>query len=91
MSAYDDVDGVPAFEPVGPGSAYADDDRVAPYGNGFTVTIETGDTVHVVHTETFGWAVCHGPNLDFVLTDSGPAFGIASADDAIHALIGDPQ
>ncbi len=67
-------------------SAYEHDDRVAPYGTGFTVA-----ECVVLPTISFGWTICHLGSLAFVQTDDGPAVGYGDADDAIQALIGDPQ
>jgi hypothetical protein len=67
---------------------YADDARVTARGSGYNVTGSDGETYAVRQTNVFGWAICHGPNLDFVPTDDGGfAIGFRNAHDAIDALL----
>jgi hypothetical protein len=70
---------------------YDTDERVTPFGDtgGFTATRD-GTAFRVLHTETFGWTICAGPNLDFVPTTGGGfAIGYASAESAIADALGD--
>lgn len=54
---------------------------------GFTVIRDTG-VVEVLHSETFGWMICAGPNLDFVPTSGGGfAIKFPSAESAIEAAL----
>lgn len=58
-----------------------DDPRVSERAGGYRV----GD-LSVVDTDVFGWAVCHGPNRDFVQADGGPsgfAIGFPDPDSAV--------
>jgi len=72
-------------------TAYRNDSRVKPHGNGFEVTRD-GQTFYVLHTDVFSWTICQGPNLDFVHFEGhGLAIGIDTADNAIGALIGAPR
>lgn len=74
-------------------SAYDNHPQVARFGDrGYTVVGADRATYTVLHTEVFGWTICQHPNLDFVPTaDGGFAIGYNDADEAIAALIGEPQ
>jgi hypothetical protein len=79
-------------------STYANDPRVAAYDTGpdtgtprgYTVLREDGTDLQILPTDTFGWTVCHGPNLDYVpTTDGGFAIGYPNPDAAITDALGD--
>lgn len=72
-------------------TAALEDPRVtARAGGGFTVIRPGGDTVEVLYTAggVFGWAICAGPNLDFVpLADGGFAIKFPTAEAAVEAAL----
>jgi len=74
-----------------PGSAYDHDPRVTSTDTGYTIDLN-GTVYHVLHAKWCGWGIYTGPNLDMVPTTTGGfAIGYPAADDAIRALIGDPE
>ena len=82
-----------------PGARYTNDERVTadPDGTGFTVhhsgvvyrVEQIPPTLHDTRPQTPGWAIFDG--VDFLQTAGGFAVGIATADLAIGAIIGDPR
>jgi hypothetical protein len=68
-------------------SRYLSDPRVTtrPSG-GYTVTAG-GHTVHVLNTGAMGWGAYTGPNLELIVTGSGPWIGIPTADALIGVLL----
>lgn len=66
-----------------------DDPRVTRFGDsgGYEVTTDGGDMFRVLPNEAMGWGIYYGPNLDLLITQSGPAIGIGSAEEAIGALL----
>ena len=49
-----------------------------------------GTTYHVIRTpgDVFGWAICHGPNLDYVPAQGGGfAFGYPDAETAVGDVL----
>lgn len=71
-------------------SAYDNDPRVTADGVAYLAVTDAGRFA-VLHTATFGWVVCHGPSLEFASTDGGYAIGYKTADEALHAVVGEPQ
>jgi len=74
-------------------SRYDTDPRVTRDGDTFTVTTAepAAGPFHIRHTGVFAWVICHDDQVGtFLQTSSGFAIGIATADAAIGALIGDP-
>lgn len=73
---------------------YDTDPRVRRDGDRYVITLDGTDyTVLRTPGATFGWAICAGPNMEYI-AGSGPnglAIGYGAADTAIRALIGDPQ
>jgi hypothetical protein len=64
-----------------------DDPRVKPLGaDGYQVATDTG-IVNVLHSDMLGWGLYTGPRLEMVITGSGPAIGIVSAEAAIKAVL----
>jgi hypothetical protein len=82
-------------------SRYINDPRVTTHpGPSYTVTHD-GKKYLVMHTDVFGWVICHYDTMEFVvLTDADHptdvatsdrfAIGINDADAAIAAIIGTP-
>lgn len=65
-------------------SAYRNDPRCRKTRHGWHVECG-GEPVTVLYSATFGWGCYTGDDLVMV------GSGFDTADDAIHALIGDPQ
>lgn len=71
---------------------YDQDPRVTPWGNGYSVADDGRDFRILNNGEPLGWGVYEGPNLDLLPVAGGGWFlGFEGPDDAIGALIGDPQ
>lgn len=72
-------------------SHYDRDPRVRRAGGGYVVT-NRGTDYQVLPSQTLGWCIYTGPNLNLV-TVAGRrlAIGYRSADDAIQVLIGKPR
>lgn len=71
-------------------SRYDQDRRVHPAGRGYTVTAG-GTRYRVLPSQTLGWGIYTGPNLDLLPAPGGFAIGYQTADDAIGDLLGDPR
>lgn len=81
---------------VAEGSRYRHDPRVVPYPLGdetaFTVTADDGAIYEVLYTDIAGWVICpEGSDEPVEVAGGGYAIHIATADDAIAAIVGDPQ
>lgn len=76
-------------------TAYIDDPRVEQEGDGFIVTIHQGGHSHrfsVLWSESLGWGIYTGPDLQIAIgPDDRFLIGFVTADDALYAILGEPQ
>jgi hypothetical protein len=58
------------------------------HGDGSYTVVHDGITYRIMYSQTLGWTIYTGPQLDIVQTNNGFATNYQSAEDAVEDLTG---